>query len=477
MKKIFKNTEIFFQKNNKTMESGKITTRIIKGIYTALYSIGILLLFIGYNFRDSPPPSGWYLQTMPNLNGKSISDVFFLDSLTGWAVTGTNSGPGNINYILKTTNGGDNWLIKYDDTCFFSRIYFADTNNGYASGGSGGGRAYFYKTTNSGINWNRIWNTGASEFDDMSGLNKDTIWVVDHDRLTGGVFRTTNGGQSWTQQLSAGSQNPDKIYMYNARIGFIVNNNWGAKSLRKTTDSGNSWFNILNEGFSDMKFLDSLTGWKCWRADTINKTTNGGLNWINYLLPPTSGNFGSSVITQIAIINNDTIWGAGPEKYHTPNGSSGMLYITTNGGLNWGYQLPDISIYRYYLIDFESKKIGWAYSFFSGVHTVTGGDTTIYVGVNKKSNEIPSGYYLFQNYPNPFNQFTIINYKCSIAGEISLKVFDILGKEVRTLVNEKKQPGTYQLRFDAEGLPSGVYFYSLIIDGKNIDTKKLVLVK
>jgi photosystem II stability/assembly factor-like uncharacterized protein len=315
-------------------------------ITNLLFYAGVILFFLGFNFSDNPT-AGWYLQTMPDLNGKSISDIFFLDSLNGWASTGTNNGPGNINYILKTTNGGDNWLINYNDICFFSRIFFADTIIGYASGGSGGGTAYLYKTTNGGLNWNRLSNTGASEFDDMTVLNKDTLWLVDHDPLTGGVFRTTKGGQSWVQQLSAGTQNPDKIYMYNARIGFICKASSSAY-LRKTTDSGNTWFTVVqNDAFIDMYFTDSLNGWRTrGQLDSIKKTTDGGLNWTKLLLPRTGGYFYISAVNNFAFLNKDTLWASGAVAY-TAIGPRALLYISTNGGVNWAinYRTPTRSTY------------------------------------------------------------------------------------------------------------------------------------
>jgi len=94
---------------------------------------------------------------------------------------------------------------------------------------------------------------------------------------------------------------------------------------------------------------------------------------------------------------------------------------------------------------------------------------------------IPTEYNLSQNYPNPFNPNTIINYQCSIrhggSNYVSLKVYDVLGNEVRTLVNENKPAGNYEIEFDGSRLSSGIYFYSLIIDGKLKDSKRMVLLK
>ncbi|MBK9099654.1 MAG: T9SS type A sorting domain-containing protein [bacterium] len=83
---------------------------------------------------------------------------------------------------------------------------------------------------------------------------------------------------------------------------------------------------------------------------------------------------------------------------------------------------------------------------------------------------------LMQNYPNPFNPSTVISYQLSVSGDVTLKVFDILGNEVATLVNELKPAGNYEVEFDASSLTSGVYFYKLQA-GTFVDTKKMVLLK
>ena len=81
-----------------------------------------------------------------------------------------------------------------------------------------------------------------------------------------------------------------------------------------------------------------------------------------------------------------------------------------------------------------------------------------------------------QNYPNPFNPVTNLEFGISDLGFVSLKVFDILGKEIATLVNEKLNPGNYKVEFDGSGLTSGVYFYR-IEAGEFVDTKRMILVK
>ena len=92
------------------------------------------------------------------------------------------------------------------------------------------------------------------------------------------------------------------------------------------------------------------------------------------------------------------------------------------------------------------------------------------------SNVSRSGYFLFQNYPNPFNPSTTIRYKIPISGYVNVKIFNILGKEIATLVNEYKFKGIYEVHFDASELPSGVYLYYLRVNDF-AENRKMILLK
>ena len=103
------------------------------------------------------------------------------------------------------------------------------------------------------------------------------------------------------------------------------------------------------------------------------------------------------------------------------------------------------------------------------------------VNIQPINSEIPEGFSLEQNYPNPFNQSTIIKFYIPLwrgvgGRNVTLKVFDLLGREVSTLVNSNLQPGTYEVSFNANHLSSGIYFYRLSA-GNFTQTKKLVLIK
>ncbi len=96
--------------------------------------------------------------------------------------------------------------------------------------------------------------------------------------------------------------------------------------------------------------------------------------------------------------------------------------------------------------------------------------------VEQISNTLPKQFKLQQNYPNPFNPLTTIEFALPKRTSVKLQVFDLLGRQVTTLLDEELQPGEYQVTFEAEGLPSGVYFYRIQADGF-VRTKKLLLLQ
>lgn len=265
--------------------------------------------------------------------------------------------------------------------------------------------------------------------------------------------------------------------MYNARIGFISS----TAGLYKTTTSGTNWFFESNDfSFSDMFFVDSLTGWKA--SGFIKKTTNGGANWINQAIP-TGGNILGWGAMEFMNKRNDTIWAVGESLITggSPN-TRGILFRTINGGDNWLFQLPDTSIHitRYFNGQFVSNKIGWAYQI-NGIHTTTGGNDTFYTYIKKVSSNVPKEFQLFPNFPNPFNPITHIKYQVMKSSYVNLIVYDITGRVVVSLVNQKQSAvsgtGIYEVTFDGTNYSSGIYFYSLIVDDKLIDTKKMILLK
>jgi hypothetical protein len=98
------------------------------------------------------------------------------------------------------------------------------------------------------------------------------------------------------------------------------------------------------------------------------------------------------------------------------------------------------------------------------------------IGIKKISNKIPDDFHLYQNYPNPFNPKTIIKYQLAKNSEVKLVIYDVLGRAVTTLVNEKQTPGTYQVEWNGSDFASGIYFCKLKIENFS-QTKKMVLIK
>ncbi|MEO8665868.1 MAG: T9SS type A sorting domain-containing protein [Ignavibacteria bacterium] len=110
------------------------------------------------------------------------------------------------------------------------------------------------------------------------------------------------------------------------------------------------------------------------------------------------------------------------------------------------------------------------------VQTIYDNNFQSVLAVNKISTEIPSSFSLGQNYPNPFNPSTVINYKIASSDFITLKVFDMSGKEIMTLVNMKQEPGTYSVDFNGANLSSGIYYYNLKA-GDFSETRKMIMLK
>jgi hypothetical protein len=96
--------------------------------------------------------------------------------------------------------------------------------------------------------------------------------------------------------------------------------------------------------------------------------------------------------------------------------------------------------------------------------------------VERAPHDVPANFGLDQNYPNPFNPTTVISYQLSASSDVNLMVYDVLGREVAVLVNERKTAGSYSVTFNARGLASGVYFYRLRADDF-VETKRLILIR
>ena len=152
------------------------------------------------------------------------------------------------------------------------------------------------------------------------------------------------------------------------------------------------------------------------------------------------------------------------------------MYLSTNDGVNWIHKDQGMSNQAVWSLTTNSQYIFAGTGSFAGGCSVWRRSLTEIVGVQNISTEVPSEYSLKQNYPNPFNPTTNIRYSVSKNGMVKLIVFDALGREVETLVNQSQQAGTYEASFNGSSLNSGVYFYKLT-SGDFSETKKMLFVK
>ncbi len=177
---------------------------------------------------------------------------------------------------------------------------------------------------------------------------------------------------------------------------------------------------------------------------------------------------------KIAVESTDKVWIA--------SSGTGLFSCDTKSGGIWNNYNPynsdiGIAFIGTVLIDnFGNKWITSANAEGTIVEFNENGIITAVHENGEQAIEQPKDFMILQNFPNPFNPTTTINYALPQAGNVTLKVYDMLGREVATLVNEYKNAGYYQANFDAGKLSSGVYFYTLQA-GKFVETKKLVLMK
>jgi len=421
----------------------------------------LIILFLATTFESDSPP-GWYQQTIA-IGNKQITDIQFIDTLNGWAVTNWNPSFDTA-YIFRTTNGGSDWIFQLRYPASFASMSMVNLNTGYIAGGDGFGR--IFKTINGGVNWSLI-NTIGHTLQDISFVNKDTGWVSDDDATFGaGLQKTTNGGVNWFQQLPR-AYKPMKLFFINKDTGWVSCNFSGigtGRELYRTTNGGTNWSLQFTSEFAieSLFFLNSQKGWMRggYIANTmgIAYTTNGGFTWVN-----AQGEVGGFDIKFVT----DSI------------GYSGMINnkITksTDGGKTWGYQSSPVYSNLATFMFRGDTLLGWAGT--TGIVKTTDGGGTIFTGIKQIGSEIPIEYKLYQNYPNPFNAMTKLKFQISKQGYVQIKLFDVTGKQVLIIADTEMKTGVYETLVDASSFSSGIYFYSLIIDGKLIDTKKMILLK
>lgn len=321
--------------------------------------------------------------------------------------------------IFQTTNGGANWTTANTHTGFGDFLYMSNASTAYFVGDPISGNWDLLMSTNAGLNWG-TWATVPTT--NTSGSYNNAAWVQGSQFWFSSVglsslVYSSNMGANWTTQ-SVSLANITAVVFTSDTRG-LAGGSSASPGLLSTTNSGTSW-TALTSPYPTSSISGivgaSTTWWVAQQGTGISKSTNDGTTFATDYTAP-AGSFYHIAKSR----SGATIWG-----------------VRSNGAIS---------------------RFGQPIS-----------------GISSFSSEVPSSYSLNQNYPNPFNPVTKINFALPKSGLVTLKVYDVLGKEVATLVNGFQTAGTYSYEFDGAKLTSGVYFYRIEANGFT-DTKKMLLIK
>jgi len=425
---------------------------------------GILLLIICQN--NSLPQGTWERLNSPT--DENLSSVYFVDSLYGWAA-------GNSGTIIHTSNGGDDWIIQDSKTeNNILDIFFLDRNLGWAVTWEVFNfpfGTYVLRSTDGGLNWNSSTSPVESIFSQCI-LFQDSLngWM-------GGkhfpIVRTTDGGNTWSEaEIDSSTYATFPVYdiqFYNSKIGYASGGVFDCCGIIwRTTNGGDYWYAldtpyVAPEPIYQLYTKDSLNvigvggDFESWGfgVGMIN-TSDGGAEWeFEYIGI-------SGVAWDIDFRTDYEAW--------APLGGEQKLIYSFDDGSNWtSISTPD-SIIIFKMI-FTDSLHGFGVGSDGAIIKYKPDTATSIISLKHR---IPEAFYLEQNYPNPFNPSTCVQYTIGNRQFVQLKVYDVLGNEVATLVNKELAAGSYEINFHAGQLSGGVYFYTLSA-GNYFSSKKMIL--
>ncbi len=441
-------------------------------------SIGVAVGEWGAIFRTSDGGVTWQIITKGILPLGVNPDAVNRNSL--YSVQCINSNRAVISgssEVLITNDGGVSWIsVAMIGYPILNDLNFANQNIGAMIGKDANAQgAFILRTTNAGSNWFIQYNNNSVTLNGID-LSTPTHGVAVGD--AGKILMTTNGGQNWTEQAPPQPYDIYDVFLVDSLIGYTAGR-YG--NILKTTDGGISWTQMYTNFFYNLygiAFSDANNGIAVGDSIKVGvsyglilKTTNGGTTWSNQVLDS------PLLFDAVNFADNNNWYAVGTSIGSQAMAPRGRIFRSENAGLNWYEQSIPFRSTRSILgiSAFDNNNL-LAVGFGGMVlGTINGGGTTSVHYI--ESDDTPNSYSLLQNYPNPFNPSTRIKYLISGISHITLKVFDLLGKEVAELVNEEKPAGTYEVMFDASGLSSGVYIYQIKVGNEFVETKKLVLIK
>ena len=311
-------------------------------------------------------------------------------------------------------------------------------------------------STDNGKSWNAV-NAGLADTNTNALVLSGTTLFTGTE--SGGIYISTNNGGIWT--LADDGLTNDQIAAFAVNGTTVIAGAYPGGDVFFTTNGGTSWTTSTISAFSTGGIISLTVTNTGIYAGTgygqIYLTTDQGKDWSE-----SDNGVGASIINALCSVGSNIF-----------AGTNYGIFVSRDDGLSW--TAVDSGLTDTYVCSlFANGPYLYVGTFMDGVWRRP--LTEILTSVKPGSNSVPASFMLFQNYPNPFNPTTMIGYDVPERSEVTLAVYDVLGRCVGELVNGEKLPGHYEVTFDASRLPSGVYLYRLQA-GSFSETKKLVLVK
>jgi photosystem II stability/assembly factor-like uncharacterized protein len=386
------------------------------------------------------------------------SDVWGLESKDSVVFAGTEIGFQGPGYVFRSMDYGVSW-DTIDGLPYAGGWCFDFSDSILVAGSFGWG---IHLSSDLGNTWT-IPDSGIIPNENVHIIFKHKTYVFAGTAVNdNGILRSSDNGYRWipvNAGLPIGSflslaSNGRDLYTGMAYTGQVF----------RSTDDGMNWFfagNGLpaNAHIAVLASRDSNVYAGLGSGEGVYYSSNNGENWINISSSASIGQVWTLVLADTNLFV----------------GSIGTgVFLTQNNGISWtavNEGLTHLNI-RSLLITSDNYLFAGTTNGFVCYRPISEMTTE----VENQSNEIPSQFTLEQNYPNPFNPSTKIRYSVPQSSNVMIKVFDILGNEIETLFNGEKPVGTYEITWNAESLPSGIYFYKLQA-GSFIETKKMIYIK